>query len=51
MIQAFVRTLREGEPDHFSSDGRASLATHEIVFAAEQARLAGTVVSLTATLA
>src|SRR5450756_1840688 len=46
MIKAFVRALCDGEPSHFSSDGRASLATHEIVFAAEEARLRGTVVSL-----
>ena len=46
MIKAFVRALCDGEPSHFSSDGRASLATHEIVFAAEEARLRGTIVSL-----
>lgn len=47
MIKAFVRALCDGEPIHFSSDGRTSLETHEIVFAAEEARLDGTVVSLT----
>ena len=46
MIKAFVRALCDGEPSHFSSDGRTSLTTHEIVFAAEEARLRGTVVSL-----
>jgi len=46
MIQAFVRALCDGEPSHFSSDGLASLTTHEIVFAAEEARHRGTVVSL-----
>lgn len=46
MIKAFVRALCDGEPSHFSSDGLTSLTTHEIVFAAEEARLRGTVVSL-----
>ena len=46
MINAFVRALYDGEPSLFSSDGRTSLTTHEIVFAAEEARLRGVVVSL-----
>lgn len=46
MTKAFVRALCDGEPIHFSSDGRTSLETHEIVFAAEEARRDGTVVSL-----
>ena len=46
MIKAFVRALCDGEPSLFSSDGRTSLTTHEIVFAAEEARLRGEVIGL-----
>ena len=46
MLGAFVDTLRLGEPERFTSQGGASLATHRMVFAAEQARRCGTVVEL-----
>jgi predicted dehydrogenase len=46
MIAAFIDALRLGEPERFSSQGEASLATHRIVFAAEQARTSGAVVEL-----
>ncbi len=46
MIRAFVSALCNGEPSQFSSDGRTSLTTHAIVFAAEEARHRGTVVNL-----
>ena len=46
MLGAFVDTLRLGEPERFTSQGEASLATHRMVFAAEQARRCGTVVEL-----
>ena len=43
---AFIDALRLGEPERFSSNGAASLATHRIVFAAERARTTGSVVEL-----
>jgi predicted dehydrogenase len=46
MIEAFVRALTEGDASHFSSDGRTSLSTHSIVFAAERSRLSGAVVEI-----
>jgi predicted dehydrogenase len=46
MLATFLDALRLGEPQRFTSDGAASLATHRIVFAAERARTTGTVVTL-----
>ncbi len=46
MIEAFVRALADGDPSAFSSDGRTSLMTHSIVFAAERSRLSGAVVDI-----
>jgi predicted dehydrogenase len=46
MLTAFLDALRLGEPDHFTSHGVASLATHRIAFAAERARTSGRVVEL-----
>jgi predicted dehydrogenase len=46
MLAAFIDALRLGEPDEFTSNGAASLATHRVVFAAERARTTGTVVEL-----
>ena len=46
MLAAFVDALRSGEPERFTSQGAASLATHRIVFAAERARTSGQVVEL-----
>jgi predicted dehydrogenase len=46
MLAAFLDTLRSGESERFTSQGEASLATHRVVFAAERARLSGTVVEL-----
>ena len=46
MLAAFVDALRLGEPERFTSNGEASLATHRIVFAAERARTSGKVVEL-----
>jgi predicted dehydrogenase len=46
MLAAFLQALRLGEPEHFSSHGEASLATHRIVFAAERARTTGCVIEL-----
>lgn len=46
MIEAFVQALAEGDASHFSSDGRTSLMTHSIVFAAERSRLTGAVVEV-----
>jgi predicted dehydrogenase len=46
MIEAFVRALADGDPSAFSSDGRASLMTHSIVFAAERSRVCGAVVDI-----
>ena len=46
MLAAFVDALRLGEPERFSSQGAASLATHRLVFAAERSRTDGAVVEL-----
>jgi predicted dehydrogenase len=46
MLAAFLDALRSGEPERFTSQGEASLVTHRVVFAAERARLSGTVVEL-----
>lgn len=46
MIAAFVQALAAGDPSAFSSDGRTSLATHSIVFAAERSRASGAVVEM-----
>lgn len=46
LIRSFVATLAHGDRDPTGSDAAASLATHRIVWAAEQARHSGAVVSL-----
>jgi predicted dehydrogenase len=46
MITAFVDALADGDVAAFSSDGRTSLMTHSIVFAAERSRATGSVVHL-----
>jgi len=46
MLDAFLDALWSGQPDRFTSQGAASLATHAIVFAAERARQTNTVVRL-----
>lgn len=47
LMAAFVRTLREGEQAPLT-DGRASLESHLLAFAAEQARLDGSVIDMDA---
>lgn len=46
LITAFVRALTEGEPGLISSGAAESLASHRVVFAAERARVTGTVVDV-----
>jgi predicted dehydrogenase len=46
MIAAFVGALTAGDASRFSSNGRASLESHAVVFAAERAREDGLVVTL-----
>jgi predicted dehydrogenase len=46
LITAFVTALRQGDPTLILSGAPESLASHRIVFAAEQARLAGSVVEI-----
>ncbi|WP_433336201.1 Gfo/Idh/MocA family protein [Spirillospora sp. CA-294931] len=46
LADAFVAALAAGDPAPLSSDGRQSLASHRVVWAAERARLTGTVVSV-----
>jgi predicted dehydrogenase len=46
MLRSFVDALWSGQPDDFTSQGAESLATHKIVFAAEQARRTNSVVVL-----
>jgi hypothetical protein len=42
----FVAAVAAGDPAPLSSDGDESLATHRVVWAAEQARVRGQVVRL-----
>ncbi|MFI6291143.1 Gfo/Idh/MocA family protein [Nonomuraea sp. NPDC050790] len=46
LIEAFVAAVREGDPALIPTDAHASLATHRVVWAAEQARHTQTVVSI-----
>jgi predicted dehydrogenase len=46
LITAFLAALRQGDPTLILSGAKESLASHRIVFAAEQARLAGSVVEI-----
>ncbi|WP_269939934.1 Gfo/Idh/MocA family protein [Arthrobacter sp. HY1533] len=46
LMRAFIAALREASPEAMSSSINASMASHRVVFAAEEARLNGTVVSL-----
>jgi len=42
-----VTAVATGDPSHVHSDAATSLASHQVVWAAERARLSGTVVNLT----
>lgn len=46
LVEAFVAALRTGDPSRLSSGTRDSLAGHEVVWAAEEARRSGRVVEL-----
>jgi predicted dehydrogenase len=46
LIDAFVQSLRTGDPSHISSGSGDSLDSHEVVWAAEEARKTGQVVAL-----
>lgn len=46
LMRAFVAALTRGDPDPILSGAQVSLESHLMVFAAEQARRSGTVVSL-----
>jgi predicted dehydrogenase len=46
LITAFVNALTQGDPTLILSGATESLASHRIVFAAEQARLTGSVVEI-----
>ncbi|MCQ0014648.1 hypothetical protein [Actinomadura madurae] len=46
LADAFAAALAGGDPAPLSSGPRESLASHRVVWAAERARLAGTVVDL-----
>jgi predicted dehydrogenase len=46
LVDALLAAVAEGEPARLSSTMAASLASHRVVWAAEQARLTGTVVTL-----
>ncbi|HEY0807785.1 MAG TPA: Gfo/Idh/MocA family oxidoreductase [Pseudonocardiaceae bacterium] len=46
LITAFVQALATGNPDLIVSGATESLASHQIVFAAERARVTGTVVEI-----
>ncbi|MEV0588088.1 Gfo/Idh/MocA family oxidoreductase [Nonomuraea sp. NPDC050310] len=47
LLDAFVAAVAGGDPSLVLTSGRESLATHRVVWAAEQARHAGTVVPFT----
>ena len=47
LADAFLAAVSTGDPTLLPSDAAASLVTHRVVWAAERARLTGTVVSLT----
>lgn len=42
-MRAFLAAVREGNPAHFSGTPEDALEAHLIAFAAERARLSGTV--------
>jgi hypothetical protein len=46
LVDAFVAAVRSGDGTLLRSDAATSLASHRVVWAAERARLTGTVVSL-----
>ncbi len=46
LADAFVAALATGDPAPLGSDGRESLGSHRVVWAAERARHAGTVVDV-----
>ncbi|NUP47207.1 MAG: Gfo/Idh/MocA family oxidoreductase [Catenulispora sp.] len=48
LVAAFVEAVRTGDRSHVFTDAVASLASHQVVWAAEQARRSGTVVDLDA---
>ncbi len=48
LMSEFVAALRDATPEQLSSSISASMASHRVVFAAEEARRTGTVVSLPA---
>ncbi|MEW2357683.1 Gfo/Idh/MocA family oxidoreductase [Spirillospora sp. NPDC029432] len=48
LADAFVAALAAGDPAPLGSDGRESLDSHRVVWAAERARRAGTVTAVTA---
>jgi predicted dehydrogenase len=47
LTATFLRAVRTNDPSLLPTDAAASLATHQVVWAAEQARTTGTVVTLT----
>ena len=47
VMRAFVRALREGKSEPLTS-ARASLESHLLAFAAEKARIEGTIVDMDA---
>ncbi|OQO94741.1 oxidoreductase [Saccharomonospora piscinae] len=49
LVDAFLDAVATGHSEHILSSGRESLATHQLVWAAEHARRTGTVVTLPAT--
>jgi hypothetical protein len=46
LVDAFLAAVAAGDPARLSSDAATSLASHQVVWAAEEARQAGTVVTL-----
>jgi predicted dehydrogenase len=48
LTTSFLRAVATGDPTLLPTDAAASLATHRVVWAAEEARTTGTVVSLSA---
>ena len=46
LTDAFLAAVAAGDPTLFSSDAAQSLMTHRVVWAAERARLSGSVVTL-----
>jgi hypothetical protein len=46
LVDAFLDAVGSGDPGSLSSDAAQSLATHRVVWAAEEARRRGAVISL-----